>query len=124
MSKIKSVIALLVLSSSSVAMADSSFTASARGSIRFGTTMRPQPTPTPIVVRDHRYTTNYSQPSRYTQDRYDARFENRFDDRRYEPVRTFQPTSTYIANQGCQNWDPTLNATACGAQLPIDVPEY
>jgi hypothetical protein len=87
----------LVLSMSSVAMADS-FSFGARASVSFGTRTPAQP----VVIRDHRtpvYQTHVSNPARY-----DARWEHQ------------QPYQPIPAGLDCRNWDPSVDASnACAA---------
>jgi hypothetical protein len=91
----------LVLSMSSVAMADS-FSFGARASVSFGTRTPAKP----VVIRDHRnqtpvYQTQYANPTRYG-----SRWENQ------QP----QPYQPIPAGLDCRNWDPSVDASnACAA---------
>jgi hypothetical protein len=92
----------LVLSMSSVAMADS-FSFGARASVSFGTRTPAQP----VVIRDHRtpvYQPIYQNTTRYN------RGEGHWDHQQPQP---YQPIP---AGLDCRNWDPSVDASnACAA---------
>lgn len=98
----KALIFALLLGSSSVALADTSYGFHARANI---TANFRGP-----VVRDHRsFEPVYVQP------------ESRFDQYRYQEINRWEPARPIVVNADCANWDPMLDpASACDAYRTTD----